>query len=77
MVTHYYGEIEINWTDDEWDNLQMVKEQRELEGQKDPKDASISIALSKDLKQRVIRYAQEKGFNPSELIRETLFVLTK
>jgi len=75
MITHYYGETEINWTDGEWDRLQKIKNGEFVPEVKEVKDATITAAMSADLKQKVIRYARERGLNPSQLIRETLFVL--
>lgn len=75
MVTHYYGETEIKWTDGEWDRLQKIRNGELVAEVSEGTGVTITSAMSAELKQKVIRYAKEKGWSPSQLIRETLFVL--
>ena len=75
MVTHYYGETEIKWTDGEWDRLQKIRNGELVAEVSEGTDVTITSAMSAELKQKVIRYAKEKGWSPSQLIQETLFVL--
>jgi len=73
----YWGDAKVpgGWTDREWERLQKVKNGEFVAEVSEVKDVTITSAMSAELKQKVIRYAKEKGWSPSQLIRETLFVL--
>jgi len=75
----YWGDRKLKggWTDEEWDRLQKIKNGEYVPEVYSCKGATVTAAISPDLKKRVIRYAQERGLNPSQLIRETLIVLTE
>ena len=80
MVTHWHGDVRIEWTDGQWERLQKVKN-----GEYVP-DVIPNVAKRKNLipmssrvdpvlYEKVRVYAENKGMPLAEVLREVLFIL--
>ena len=76
MHTQYYGEIDVNWTDGEWERLQKIKN-GEFVTEETGAEALVSFMVTHEMKDKIWRYAKEHDTNASNLLRNVMFVLTR
>ena len=76
MIEHWHGDIKVEWTDGEWERLQKIK-QGEYVPSVGTATHIISAVVSNELKARIKEYADEKGINVSELLRNVMYILTQ
>ena len=78
MHTHYHGDIEVEWTDREWERLQRIKRWKETQRIRGgPKNVQIGFVVPPPLKAKTEAYAKDHGVSCATLMRQVLLVLTE
>ena len=75
MVKHYHKDIEVDWTDREWDRLQRIKQGEDVPYGQSRKLIGVQSNLSPLLKTKAEEFAKANGMSLSKLIRETLKII--
>lgn len=78
MVTHYHGDIRVDWDDGEWERLQKIKRGDYVPvPERQCGTGAILFNVPLWLRERVHEYAKHKGVTSSELLRQAVYILTQ
>ena len=67
----FYGEIEIDWTDREWERLQKVQNG---EYGKPARNTTLQASIPIALYDKVRRYAKTNGKTIAQVVREMVYI---
>lgn len=82
MVTHYHGEVRVDWTDNEWERLRAIKDDPawKSRGHTMPvgeKKVNHTFSLSPFLIERAKMFAVERDVSFSGLVELLLRTITE
>ena len=79
MVKHFYGDIEINWKDGEWERLQKIKRGEYVpDVENKPKTAILNnLRVDEELRNKLKAYAKSKGLSIPDFVRVVLSIVTE
>ena len=79
MVKHFYGDIEINWKDGEWERLQAIKARKDVQDVLEVphgEGTAMSINVPRWLRDKIKEYAGEYNMTISEFTRNVLYIVS-